>query len=264
MISDKLKIRLSSFVEMILINDALRFGFVKRDDSANINLFLNKVIPNLLELRKSRRIKIHDSIEVAMQFNADKITQEHIRSYLDTIIDKVYFSDEELDVLDSSIWLRPAQNKMTVYDEIETEETDITGLDLSTYMRSLLNEYSRLPQYKREVITFSEEMELIRESALLERVLNLTYNGDKYGVVVLNNFYGYLYDQQNYIVCYDVKNNVLKSFYLSGIKNCYLTKKKHKISEFINDAFESYTSEDLYAKQETYQIAGGSGDEEDN
>ena len=46
--TDKIKIKVSSFVANILENDALRFGFTK-NGNANKNALLNKLIPTLVE-----------------------------------------------------------------------------------------------------------------------------------------------------------------------------------------------------------------------
>ena len=55
--TDKIKVKISSFVANILENDALRFGFIKNNKS-NKNALLNKLIPTLVEVRKTRRNEI--------------------------------------------------------------------------------------------------------------------------------------------------------------------------------------------------------------
>ena len=55
--TDKIKVKISSFVADILENDALRFGFTKNERS-NKNALLNKLIPTLVEVRKARRNEI--------------------------------------------------------------------------------------------------------------------------------------------------------------------------------------------------------------
>ena len=57
--TDKYKVRVSTFVADILENDALRFGFLKNGKS-NKNALLNKLIPVLLATRKERRSKIEE------------------------------------------------------------------------------------------------------------------------------------------------------------------------------------------------------------
>ena len=52
---EKFKIRVSLFIKETIDRDAKAFNFVKDGGDANYNLFLNKLIPNLLKLNKSRR-----------------------------------------------------------------------------------------------------------------------------------------------------------------------------------------------------------------
>ena len=251
---DKIKVRISDFVELILLNDAQAFGFVKRDSSPNLNAFLNQLIPNLFELRKQRRWLIHDSIESAMEFSADKITQEHVRTYIDTVIDKAYFSDEELNRLEAWVWLRPNRDKIAIFDEIYEVETEVTGMDFSGCIRSFLNEYARLPQYKREMLAFKTELSNAKVSCNTERIMHLTYDDKKYRVVVLDYVYGFLYDQRNFIICYDTRTGKLKSFFLSGISNSYLIRANMHIDDSILDAYREFLESEKFREQETYEI----------
>ena len=136
--TDKIKVKLSSFVSNILENDALRFGFIKNDKS-NKNALLNKLIPTLVEVRKARR----NEIEYVLKEEYRREDTENIYNAVNTVIDKVYFNDAELNVLDEYIWIRPSKETLATYDEIETSETLITAQDVSVYIRGLLNEYSR-------------------------------------------------------------------------------------------------------------------------
>lgn len=253
MISDKIKIRVSEFVELIVCNDAQAFGFVKGNQSPNINAFLNKLIPNMLGLRKDRRAKIHDGIDSVMEFAKEKIAQEHIRLFLDTIIDQVYFADN-LQTKESDLWIRPTKDKMVFFDEIEQVETDITGMNLSACIRSLLNEYAKMPQFIREKIVFKTELDVISESFYDGRIIWLSYDDKRYKVVVLNVISGVTYDQTNYVVCYDTGNNAIKSFLLPGISNIVKTKKKGEISDKVYTTYRKVVDEYLYVEKETVSV----------
>ena len=111
--TDKIKVKISSFVANILENDALRFGFIKNDKS-NKNALLNKLIPTLVEVRKARR----NEIEYVLKEEYRREDTENIYNAVNTVIDKVYFSDAELNVLDEYIWIRPSKETMSTYDEI--------------------------------------------------------------------------------------------------------------------------------------------------
>lgn len=92
MISSILKLTVSNFVTLILQNDAERFGYLKGKNEPNMNGFLNKLIPNLVILRKSRRNKIHKIL--SEDFARDDT--ENIYECVNMVIDQVYFSDAEL------------------------------------------------------------------------------------------------------------------------------------------------------------------------
>ena len=85
--TDKIKVKISSFVVNILENDALRFGFTKNDKS-NKNALLNKLIPVLVAVRKERR----NEIEYVLKEEFQREDGENIYNAVNTVIDKVYFN----------------------------------------------------------------------------------------------------------------------------------------------------------------------------
>lgn len=90
-----------------------------------------------MEVRKARRNEIEHVIKEEYQ----REDPESIYNAVNTVIDKVYFNDAELNVLDEYVWIRPSKKTMATYDEIETSETYITAQEISVYIRGLLNEY---------------------------------------------------------------------------------------------------------------------------
>ena len=144
--NDKIKIKVSAFVADILEIDALCFKFTKNGKS-NKNGLLNKLIPTLVEARKERRNQIENILKV--EYN--RADSENIYNAVNTVIDRVYFNDENLGELGESIWIRPSRESISVFDEIETSEILITAQELSVYIRGLLNEYCMLPLYKERL-----------------------------------------------------------------------------------------------------------------
>ncbi len=80
--TDKFKVKISSFVVNILENDALRFGFTKNNKS-NKNALLNKLILTLVEVRKARRNEIEYVLkeEYRREDEARKKQKQAIASY---------------------------------------------------------------------------------------------------------------------------------------------------------------------------------------
>ena len=238
--TDKIKVKLSSFVSNILENDALRFGFIKNDKS-NKNALLNKLIPTLVEVRKARR----NEIEYVLKEEYGRKDTESIYNAVNTVIDKVYFSDAELNVLDEYVWIRPSRETLATYDEIETSETHITAQELSVYIRGLLNEYSRFPQYKREILVFDKELDVFSDACYTRNILHFRdkESNKRYKAFAFNYYYGYLYDQTNYCVIYDINEKKIKSVPLSNIQDIYMIKQKYKASENLINILQEYCNE---------------------
>ena len=246
--TDKIKVKISSFVANILENDALRFGFTKNDKS-NKNALLNKLIPTLVEVRKARR----NEIEHILKEEFRREDTESIYNAVNTVIDKVYFNDAELNVLDEYVWIRPSKETMATYDEIETSETRITAQDLSVYIRGLLNEYSRFPQYKREILVFDKELDVFSDACLTRNILHFRdkETNKRYKAFAFNYYYGYLYDQTNYCVIFDINEKKIKSIPLCNIQDIYTIKQKYKPSEKLIQLLQEYVDNCDFEKEIT-------------
>lgn len=234
---DKIKIKLSSFVTNILENDALRFGFTKKDKS-NKNALLNKLIPTLVEVRKARR----NEIEYVLKEEYQREDTENIYNAVNTVIDKIYFNDAELNVLDEYIWIRPSKETMHVYDEIETSEIFITAQELSVYIRGLLNEYSRFPQYKREMLVFDKELDIFSDACSTHNIVHFRdrESNERHKAFAYHCYYGYLYDQTNYCVIYDMNEKKIKSIPVCNIQDIYAIKQKYKPNEKLLEILQEY------------------------
>ena len=234
---DKIKVKVSSFVANILENDALRFDFIKNEKS-NKNALLNKLIPTLLEVRKARR----SEIEQILEYEYNKRDSEKIYDAINIVIDKVYFNDEELNQLDEDIWIRPSKDTISVYDEIKRSELQITELDMSSYIRNILNEYSKLPQYKREALVFDKEFEIFADACSSHQIIHFydKETKERYRAFAFHYYQGYLYEQTNYCIIYDIERKQIKSIELHKIENIYAIKQKYKPSESLVEALQNY------------------------
>lgn len=236
MISPIVKLSVSEFVLLILQNDALQFGFVKTNGEANINGFLNKLIPNLVFYRQYRRKRIHDLLENRF-LRADT---EEVYECVNAVIDQVYFSDAELDILDETIWFRPSQKKATVFNEIEESETAITGQCTSVYIRGLLNEYCRLPQYKRESISFDDERRDFADASATGKILHATVGGRSIRMFAFHYAYEYTFSQDNRMIGYNLTDRRIEAIPLHEMLNTYVVERKFKPSEALISALQVY------------------------
>ncbi len=236
--TDKIKIKVSSFVSTILENDALSFGFIKNGKS-NKNALLNKLIPTLVEVRKARR----NEIENILKNEYNRQDSENIYNAVNTVIDKVYFNDFELGELDEYLWIRPSKETAIVYDEIQTSETLITAQETPVYIRGLLNEYSRFPQYKREILVFDKELDIFDSACSSRNILHFKdkETNKRYKAFAFRYYYGYLYDQSNYCVIYDLNDSKIKSIPLHTIQDIYTIKQKYKPSDYLIKLLQGYS-----------------------
>lgn len=243
---DKIKIKVSTFVANILENDALRFGF-KKNGKSNKNALLNKLIPTMVAVKKTRR----DEIENTLKNEYNRSDSENIFNAVSTIIDKVYFGGEDLNVLEEYIWIRPSKETLSTYDEIETSETRITAQETTVYIRNLLNEYACLPQYKREMLTFDKELDVFSTASCTQQIIHFTNNetNEKFKAFAFDCNYGYLYEQTNYCIFFDINNKIIKAIPPHNIQNIYALKQKYKPSNKLIKLLQDY-SDDLNFKKE--------------
>ena len=126
-----------------------------------------------------------------------------------------------------------------------SEYSDEKLLDVSMQLANklgLLNEYSRLPQYKREVLMFDGELDVFADACFSHHILHFRdrETNEWYKAFAFNYSYGYLYDQTNYCVIYDIERHKIKAVPLYRIQNIYPIKQKYKPSEQLLERLQMY------------------------
>lgn len=243
------------FVRQILEYDAISLGFIKNDGNANINAFLNKLIPNLLKLKKEQRevvlelAKKSDYIKLSKPENVDNMVCDLI-----AIHDAVYFNDEEHEEYSETVWIRPTKENVSVFDEIIDSETEITGLDKSVYIRNMLNEYSRFPKYKKEQIAFMDECHITLVARETGRILKFRYKNQLKSAYVFACVYDYLQEQGNYILCYDMTSNIICRYQISEIAALNLISRKYKPDEKILNLCREYSELAMWINDEIIEV----------
>lgn len=233
--AEKIKIKVSSFVMDILNNDAQAFGFIKSNDDSNINGLVNKLLPTLLEVKKLERARL---FEAAKEFSS--VDSEKLCEFADIIFDSIYFYDAELENLETYIWIRPTQNTRAVFDEIIKSELPKAAVELSVYIRRLLNRYVRLPQYKREALVFDSEFEAFCEAGAKGHIIHFRYNGEIQSVFAYNYVYGYGRDQENYLLGYDIENKMIRAYPLCEVRNAKVTRNLFRPSDKLIDRLAEF------------------------
>lgn len=234
---DTIKIRISSFVSDVLRNDAFRFKILK-NGSANLGGLLNKLLPLLVELRKKRRKDIENIL--CNEYNRED--SESIYSAVNTVIDRVYFDEAELHDLTEDLHFRFSKENLLLYDEIKDSETVITGQDVATYARGLLNEYCLLPPYKRELILFSKELEIFCDKRADSHVVIFRdkLTNERFKVFAYDYHYGNLYDQNDYCICYDLEDKNIKAVQLCRISSIRIGSERFKPTQKLKKILDEY------------------------
>ena len=221
MVYDKLKIRISPFVGRIIENDAQAFGFVKTDGTSNKNGLLNKLLPQMERVRQEQR-------EEANKLLQDKFGEsEDLLRIVNELLTDVVFEEEELSYLADEIWIRPSKGAATDFDEM-ISQLEVLSCDLTSYVRGLLNEYARFPQYKRQSVVFKEERDMLKEAVDKGNLISFRYDGEYCKIFAYNYIYGYLIDQNNYIIAYDVERNLIRSLALCKVERPKSFLKRYK------------------------------------
>lgn len=218
-IAEKTKVKVSSFVVDILNHDAQAFGFIKSNNDSNINGLLNKLLPTMLEIKKLERTRL---LEAAEQFNSTE--SEKFCEFADMVFDSVYFSDAELENLEQYIWIRPNEQTRATFDEIVKSELPKAAVELSVYIRYLLNRYVRMPQYKRESVVFDKELEDYDSACRTGHIIHFRYNNSVKTVFAYCYVYGYASNQENYLIGFDIDNTMICAFPLCEISKTKVTR----------------------------------------
>ena len=249
---DKIKVRISHFVDMIIYNDALAFGFRNKKGEPNINGFLNKLLPTLFDRRRARSMALYDEImATCQQVTADDVGK--IQDIVDRVVDKVYFPDAELGVLEKEIWIRPTKKTCLAFMEMAME-APIVDSGFSTYLRSLLNEYCKLPQYKRELLAFDEEFQTLLDSLYHNnQICILTPEGKMCGFPV-NYVYGCGYDQKTYIFLFNFDGDTIECVPLKDVRNILVTSIVCSIPDYVDRRMQEIYDQRLFLEETSFPV----------
>ena len=216
---DKIKIRISDFVYMILCNDALEFGFHNKNGGVNMSGFLNKLLPNMLQMRRSRKEALFDEIMLTFENVTDEELGK-IQDIVERVVDKVYFPDATQGTLVMEVWVRPTKKTSLAFMDMMVEAS-VSDNGMSTYLRHLLNEYSKLPEHTRERIVFSEEWDIAMFAGREARATHILANGEHLHGVLVDRVIGIAKDQRTYLFLYEFGTEAIRSVLLKDIVSIY-------------------------------------------
>ena len=257
MTDEKIKINVSVSLREILLHDAVACNIVKKNGAGNMNALLNKLIPNLLKLKKKHRAESLQQVQKVVptaQLSTDD-AEKMIHS-TNAVFQDTYFAEENKEKIPCVIWIRPNNENTAVFDEIIESESEISGLETATYIRRLLNEYVRFPLYKREQIILAEECDMATKAKDSSKLLKFRYEGEIRKVFVFACVNTYLQEQANYILCYDIGWDIICRFGISEITALHLLEKKYTPTEEIAALCKKYYEDAMWMDDEVIAVGG--------
>jgi hypothetical protein len=212
----KISVRLSEGVYNQLKADIVFFAFKKEKGGWNENAFFNKLIPNLIDYRTSKRNQLRDYIKDNFECCIKDEFREKVYYVLDDIFNTVYFNDYNENYHSLRIHFRlNKENIINLNDffvELETK-----NIKKTSYIRNLLNEYCDMNRDKREWLCFKTEFDWINSSQPKVSRIEFEYR-NKYYSICLYTLELHKITNEWFVIGFDMN----KPFYLRAFRLCEL------------------------------------------
>ena len=172
-----LHILLSKSTFYVLIQDMHQFGIyqdVKGEKTININRFVNKILPIIIDYRRRQNKKFKKTI-LKKYSDFLKYTDDEAMDLLILLADDNYYSDDSLSYHNEKISIRISKENMELMDSIFEDLVDF-GINKSKFVRSLLNQYSDMKLDIREFICFNKEYHLFENAIEKKSMIKYSVN----------------------------------------------------------------------------------------
>ncbi|MEG1506701.1 MAG: hypothetical protein RR478_04300 [Bacilli bacterium] len=239
----KVKIKISSNTNTLLQQDMFRFGFLKANEKLNPNLFLNHILPIMDAYRQEEDDKLKSRLI------KDKIINDIDEDGITSINNHYY--EERFNLCDEVINLRISKENMAGFDN-EMKRT-------STYLRSLINEYSNLRLDTREFLFFIDEYHLVKNAFNKDLMIRFFQNDVNYEFFPFH-IKACPIDNDLFIfgLCIRDKAICIKSVKLCEMNSPHIVNEKNAliINEEIKDNINRYIYDLEYLNEELKQLGG--------
>lgn len=222
---EKIKITVPKNTYDILVKDCQNFGFTKKDDSLNKNLFLNTLIINYYEKFSSNEEEFKDKLLKAINQNVHNNQNELLEEIL-----SIFQKNDTLHSDNKSETINLKPTKLSEKTILFIENNLIQNNSISSFYRNLFTSYAHIPQNFRERIIFKETYECILESIEKDRTVYLyLLNGDVIKDASIYKIESSIDELFNYVlICI---NNSMHTIRLSKIKYITISNSKREIPE---------------------------------
>lgn len=160
----KVKIKVSDSTYFLLKQDMFRFGFIKTNEEANVNLFINYVLPIMYLFR----LKQNDSLK--SKLNNLNIKEDTIENIVETTNN--FYNEDDISYHNEIINIRISTKNMDIFSFLFKDKSK----KKSTFLRSLINQYTNLKLDIREFLFFNDNYHLVEKAMKKKYIVKFIYN----------------------------------------------------------------------------------------
>ncbi len=220
--TEKYKIYIPEDMKSRLMNDAELFEFFKKDGSINLNAFLKELLINYFDEYRNRKAKLLKTILTDLG-EFPSISQTDADAIADKIINTYMKSDKYRTDRNTSITLTVSGRSYDVMKAIENNL--LSDISLSQYMNDLFSSYLSIARNSREMIIFRDTFEELNEAIRNKRIVTFSTSSSRDLVFTVKPYViaASKEEQCNYLLCSDVRNQLLHTYRMSRITALYTT-----------------------------------------
>lgn len=172
----KLKIKLSASTNYLINQDMYRFGFVKKNNIANSNYFLNRILPIIY----SYRMKQDECFLMILEKKYLKMQDEYGEIEKKELIQQIndFYYEDEISYHEEEINLRISNDNMGLFSHVIEDDIE-RRIKKSPFFRSLINQYSNLKLDMREFLCFNNEYHIIEEAIESNSIIKFVVENKK-------------------------------------------------------------------------------------
>lgn len=156
----RVSVRLSEYVYRSLTDDMREFSFDNNKKMYNKNAFLNKLLPNLIIYRDSKRDRLSRYIKDNFECCIVPQYRDKVLFSIDGIFDFIYFDDFYETYHTEVLHFRFNKENIPILQKV-CKELNETGMKKTAYLRNLLNEYVSMSVYMRQRLLYMKECQSI-------------------------------------------------------------------------------------------------------
>jgi len=183
-INQEIRLTFSKYAEDVINNDMLVFPLVKDNKQISRSTFINTVIRNFYPIADaSISLRLEEYEDKLINILGSKASKNILSLLLKDEQQRLEAIANSYDKPEKSSYKSPLrlQNDIFHYltDESGTQENLFNNYTLTGYLRTLIEEYARLPYKKRERIYYIQKYQTLENAILAQKQLLLTVSSGR-------------------------------------------------------------------------------------